>query len=161
MDYASTVPFDGNTAKAFDLASTALTSLGFRIVTRDDASLDLAGPGMNSTRQSPLLGASRIRVTRGPRELALGADLGGVQWMTRFATFFPVGLSLCLGVGFLVLFGLLFGPGAWILVVGPVTGVNALLWLVLGPVLGRRLRARTCQGIDALLNNMAVAGKTD
>lgn len=68
MQYASTVPFEGDTAKAFDLANAALTSLGFRISSRSELSLELIGPGMTSTRQSPLVGASRLRITRSARE---------------------------------------------------------------------------------------------
>jgi hypothetical protein len=117
MQYVSTIAFDGNTAKAFDLAVAALRSLGFRVVARDDFSLDLVGPGMNSTRLSPLLGASRIQITRATGELALEAELAGIQRMARFVTLFPVGLSLALCVLFFVVFSLVFehrgGSSPW------------------------------------------------
>jgi hypothetical protein len=160
MQYATTIPFDGNTGKAFDLAGVVLTALGFRIVARDDSSLDATGPGLNSSRQNALLGASRIQVMRRSAELALEAELGGVQRLARFVTLFPVGLSLFLCVLFFVLFSLLFDHFLWVLPVVAMTGANALLWLILGPLLARHFRGRTCQGIDVLLNNMAVAGKT-
>jgi hypothetical protein len=158
IDYASTVPFEGNTAKAFDLASAALTTIGFRIQSRDGSSLELTGPGMGSTRQSALLGASRIRIDRGAHELSITAELGGVRRMARFLILFPLGLCLFLAILFFVLFSLLLGRSGWVVPVVVATGGNALLWMVLAPLVARHLRARTCRGIDTLLNNMAVAG---
>ena len=160
MDYTTAVPFDGKTAAAFDLAAAALTSLGFRIVARDDSSLDASGPGMTSTREGALLGASRIRVTRKPRELAVDAELGGVRRMKRFLAVFPAGLSLGLLAVFFVVFGLVFDHRGWVVPVVAATVGNALLWLILAPVMARHVRARTCRGIDTLLNNMALAGRT-
>jgi hypothetical protein len=159
MHYTCAVPFDGNTAKAFDLAAVALTALGFRIVARDESTFDAAGPGLGSSRQSALLGASRIQVTRRSTELALEAELGGVQRLARFVTLFPLGLCLFLCVLFFVVFSLVLDNFRWVIPVVALTGGNALLWLFLGPLMSRQFRARTCQGIDALLNNMAVAGK--
>jgi hypothetical protein len=54
MEYVKSVPFTGDTNKAFDLAVASLTGLGFQLVKRDDASLTLTGPGLGSTRQSVL-----------------------------------------------------------------------------------------------------------
>lgn len=39
-----------------------------------------------------------------------------------------------------------------------VTGLNAALWLVLGPVIGRSVRRRTERGIASLLDSMAAVG---
>jgi hypothetical protein len=160
MTYTQTISFDGNTAKAFDLAAAALTSIGFRLTSRDGSSLEMIGPGMTSTRQSTLLGASRIQVIRGGHELSVEAELGGVKRMTRFVTLFPIGLSLFLGVLFFVVFSFVFDHRAWLVPVVAVTGANALLWLFLAPVLARHVHTRTCRGIDALLSNMASAGNT-
>jgi hypothetical protein len=41
-----------------------------------------------------------------------------------------------------------------------VTVINALVWLILGPIMARSLHSRTCQALDALLNNMAITGNT-
>jgi hypothetical protein len=158
MTYTKTISFEGKTAKAFDLAVAALTSLGFRMTSRDRSALDLTGPGMMSTRQSALLGASRIQVIRGARELSIEAELGGVKSMTRFVTLFPIGLSLFLCVLFFVVFSFVFDHRAWVVPVAAVTGANALLWLLLAPLLTRHVHARTCRGLDVLLDNMASAG---
>jgi hypothetical protein len=158
VHYQSSIPFEGNAAKAFDLAVSALTSLGFRTLARSDAMLELEGPGMNSTRQSSLLGASRIQVTCHSRQLALDAELGGVQRMTRFLMYFPAGLNLLLCLVFFAVFSIVFDHRLWVRPVLAVTGGNLLLWLFLAPVIARKVQARTRQGIDTLLNNMAVAG---
>src|SRR5687768_3133725 len=113
MHYSAQVPFTGNTAKALDLAVAALTGLGFRLISRDDVSLEMAGPPMTSTKQSPLVGASHILVHRAASELSVEAELGGVQRMSRFVTFFPIGLCLLLCVVFYIVFGLIFEDRKW------------------------------------------------
>ncbi len=54
MQYAASLPFCGDTAKAFGLAESALTALGFRFTDRTAYSMEWAGPGMNSSRESGL-----------------------------------------------------------------------------------------------------------
>lgn len=160
MQYTASVPFNGDTNKAFSLAESALTGIGFRITERTAGSVELAGPGMNNTRQSPLVGASRIHIAYRRGELALEADLGGVAWMTRFVQLFPLGLCLFLAVLFSVVFGTLFGPDEiWILPVAGTVGGIALFWLVLGPWMARGIRARTCRALDTLLANMVAVGE--
>jgi hypothetical protein len=160
MQYAVSLPFSGNTDRAFRLAESALTAIGFRLTERTAGSLELVGPGMNSTRQSALVGASRIHLVRGPGELAVEADLGGVARMSRFVTLFPIGLVLGLGVVLSAVFSVLFGPGGWIAAVAAATGGNAVVWLLLGPLMARAIRSRTCRGLDALLANMVTVGES-
>lgn len=159
MQYAVSVPFSGDTDKAFGLAESALTGIGFRITERTAGSVEMVGPGMNSTRQSALAGASRIHISYRRGELALEADLDGVERMSRFVKLFPFGLCLFLAVLFSVVFGTLFGPGVWILIVAGVLGGNALLWFFLGPWMARSIRTRTCRGLDTLLANMVAVGE--
>ena len=159
MHYTAQVPFTGDTAKALDLAAAALTGIGFRMIARDETTLEMAGPPMTSTKQSPLVGSSHILAHRAASELSVEAELGGVQRMSRFVTFFPIGLCLLLCVVFYIVFGLIFEDGAWEIPVLAVTGGNALLWLLLAPIISRHIRARTCRGIDSLLENMTVAGR--
>ncbi len=61
MRYTGTVPFTGDTSRAFDMATAALTPVGFRVSSRDKASLNLSGPGLRSTKQAAILGASSRR----------------------------------------------------------------------------------------------------
>lgn len=159
IEYAASLPFRGDTAKAFALAEAALTALGFRFTDRTASSVELAGPGMNSSRESGLTGASRIRISGGRGELAVEADLGGVAWMARFVKLFPIGLVLCLGIVLSVVFSVVFGPGVWIVAVAAAVVGNAVLWLVLGPLMARGFRARTDRALDTLLANMVAVGE--
>jgi hypothetical protein len=159
MHYSTAVAFEGDTAKAFDLAAAALTSLGFRTIARDGSSLEMVGPPMTSNRQSALIGASRISVVHGADELSIEAELGGVQRMSRFVTYFPAGLCLFLCATFYVVFGLVLDHRGWEIPVLAATGGNVMLWLILAPLITRHMRGRTCRGIDALLENMAIAGR--
>src|SRR5262245_44804927 len=159
MDYSAAAHFNGDPDKAIGLAESALTAIGFQITERAAGSADFEGPGMNSTRQSALVGASRIHVRGSRSEIALEAELGGVARMERFVTLFPVALCAFLAVLLTVLFSVLFGPGPWVYGVAAVTGALALLWCVLGPVMARVIRARTCRALDALLANMVFVGE--
>jgi hypothetical protein len=161
MQYATAVPFRGNLKQALDLGIATLTSLGFRIVAKDSASLELTGPGMYSTRQSPLLGASRIQIAAEGGNLAVHAELGGVEWMSRFIQVFPATLCLLL---FLVMVGIfaIVQPqslGHVTAITGGVTGANLVVWLLLGPRLTRYIQARSCRAIDSLVGNMAAVGR--
>ncbi|MCI0642860.1 MAG: hypothetical protein L0Y72_09380 [Gemmataceae bacterium] len=162
MHYKKTAPFDGNAAKAFDLATAALTSLGFRTVARSNAMLEVEGPGMMSSRQSALLGASRIKISHGNRQLDLEAELGGVRRLARFVTWFPLGLSLALAVILSVVFSMTQNKeDTWIFPVAAVACGNAAIWLVAGPLMVRHIHRRTCRDIDTLLQNMVQMGKMD
>ena len=147
MQFAASVPFHGDTDKALRLAESALTAIGFRITARTTESVDLVGPGMSSTRQGDLVGASRIHLLSSRGELAVEADLGGVVGMSRFVKVFPIALVLFLGIVLSVVFSSLFGLGTWIVAVGAVVGGNAALWLLLGRLMARGFRARTCRGL--------------
>ena len=160
MHYAAAAPFRGDPDKAFSLAEPALTAIGFCLTERTPTAVEFVGPGMNSSRQSALVGASRIHVQSNRGELALEADLGGVARMARFVTLFPVALCAFLAILFIVLFRVLFGPGPWLVTVVASTGGIALLWLLLGPLMARGIRARTCHSLDALLANMVKVGES-
>ena len=159
MHYAASLPFSGNPDDAFRLAEASLTAISFRLTERSSSSLEAVGPGMNNTRQSALVGASRVRITNGRGDLSLEAELGGVKRMSRFVTLFPVGLVLSLAIVLGGVFGTLFGPGIWMVPVAVSSGGLAIVWLVLGPLMARGIRRRTCQALDALLASMVVAGE--
>jgi len=159
MQYTATKPFSGDTGKAFGLAESALTALGFRFTARTTELIEMTGPGMNSSRESGLMGATRIRIASGSGQLAVEADLGGVAFLSRFVTLFPPALCLFLAVVLSVVFSILFGPGPWIVPVAATTGGIALLWVFLGPLMARGFRTRTDRALDALLANMVAVGE--
>jgi hypothetical protein len=163
MQYASSRPFHGDLERSFDLAVAALTALGFRLNQRTANSLQLTGPGMNSNRQSPLLGASQLDISFRQGQLDLAADLGAAQRLIRFVRIFPIALSGVLGLVFLVVFGAIFAgraaPLFWISPVIAVTLINGAVWAVLSPWIARNIHQRTCRGLDTLLSTMAVTGE--
>lgn len=159
MQYAVSMPFAGNTAKAFGLAEPALTALGYRITERSANVLECTGPKLMNNRQNPLLGASQIRITRSSAELQLEAELGGAERIGRFVTLFPPLLCLSMALVFSVLFGVAIGPGPWIYGVIGGAVVPAVIWMLIGPFIARRIRTNTCRAVDALLANMVAVGE--
>jgi hypothetical protein len=157
-NYHSSMPFRGEAEKALGLAESALTALGFRITEHTPASIELVGPSMNSTRQSPLVGASRVRIMNRQGELAVEAELGGVERMSRFVTLFPLGLGLVLGLVMWIVFSALGRAGAGIMpAIIPL--IATAPWLVIGPLMARSIRARTGRALDVLVANMVVVGE--
>ncbi len=105
-----------------------------------------------------MVGGSRIYIRGGRGEIAIEAGLGGVKRMSRFVTLFPLCLCLSLCILYAVMFGVGYGSRASIVPVAASAGGIALLWLLLGPLMARWIRARTCRGLDALLANMVAVG---
>ena len=157
----------GTPARALHSAVTTLTNNEFAIVHCDDARATLTGPGLNSTRQNPLLGATRIDLRVDDNRLDVDAELGGVDSMRRFLTWFPLllgaGLGAVAGGLFFSQFGddldlpwaegwqrILFAVGAAMLPVAP--------WLVLSPMMARWICNRTQRALETLVNNAAHAG---
>lgn len=158
MRYETSIPFDGEAMLAFDAVITSLTPAGFKVKEATPDSLSMSGPGMNSTRESPVLGATEVRLLARESSLALEADLGGVERMTRFVRLFPplLSIGICLVVGFVLY--LQFGqqlPTQVFGAIGFVALANSALWIVLAPMISRRMRSRTCLALDALLTNAA------
>lgn len=158
MQYASSIPFGGNAGEAFGLAEAALKAVRFQITERTATSIEANGPGLNNTRQNAIAGASHIQIRAVAGKLELEADLGGVDWMSRFVRRFPLALDLCLGIALLVVLGLLIGPGAWMGIVAAVVLVNGVVWLILGPWMARSIRSRTEHALEALLAKMVSVG---
>ena len=156
MRHEHEVSFHGDLAAAFNLAAMSLTSLGFRITQRSEALIEFVGAGMTSTKQSPLTGASGIIVRARGQSLRLEAELGGVQTMSRFVLGFPFVLGLVL-VG---VFYLVFGQGGDFVTAAIATAAAVGPWIVIGPLMARWIKLRTTRALDALLENMAMIGKT-
>jgi len=153
MRYESSTVVKGDSSKALEFAVTVFAGVGFRITSRAENAVELAGPGMNNTRGNPLRGVSAVRVQTDGNRLSLDADLGGVEWISKFLFWFPILLCLGIGVFLSILFLKVLGPGPWIWIVVAVVSINGMLWNVLGPFLSRRIAARTRSALDTLLTN--------
>lgn len=171
--FSTTVDTTGASGDVLQAALLQLTIHGFVIERRDDRSAELAGPGMNNTRQSPLLGASRIKLQQEGNRLALDAELGGITSMGRFMLWFPVALGLGLGTLFSILggvgFGQQFGAGfgvpwargwGWVAVAFAMAMLPVSPWFVLAPLISRTLKRRTEHALTTLVQNAAQLSRT-
>ena len=150
--YETDAPLARDAADALDRAEAALSAAGFRIADRPRDGLVAEGPGLRSTNQNPLLGATRIELTAGGRTLRAAAEMGGVDWMRRFVTWFPQALGL--GIG-LIGVAALWPAGNWRATRAVViaSAATTLPWIVIGPLVGRWIRGRSEAAVDALLHN--------
>jgi hypothetical protein len=154
MEVEFSTSFDGHVEASFEMATTILTANNFRLVDKTGDTLEFSGGGMSSSRQNPLVGATRIRFLHRPGQLTLEADLGGVTRMSWFLHLFPA----VMGVFFLILFGVLFRQMGWWFVVAVSLG-PLLPWVVLSPVLSRWIRWRAIKALENVLANLAMAGQ--
>lgn len=140
-------------------ALVLLTTSGFAIVDRRENRVDLEGPGLHSSRQNPILGASRIQLRIVDQQMSLEAELGGVESMRRFLMIFPFALGLGLGLAFAFL-----GAIGWMPPLGVGLGVDWVLrigmgmlpvlpWLVISPLLANAIKSRTERALDVLVRN--------
>lgn len=165
MDYTQLV-LTADPQRSLSELNTVLLAVGFEKVSGKAEQIAYEGPGMRSTRQNPLLGASRIELTSERQGFQLAAELGGVRQMQRFLKWFPIslglGLFLVLGPILGIVFGQAFGVGFgapfaaggnwWLL------STLALLpvapWLVLSPLMGRGIERRSRRALDRLCSSV-------
>ncbi|MCP5522763.1 MAG: hypothetical protein H7A46_14575 [Verrucomicrobiales bacterium] len=153
--HSATSRLQTDPTRALERAAAVLVAAGFRTKERGGGSAVFEGPGMRNNRQSPLLGASRIRfVARGER-LNLEADLGGARKLGLFARIFPPALCLFLGLLFTVLFSLQQDDTLWMLPLYSSLGGMLLLWLILGPFIASRILTNTRKALDRFIEEVA------
>ncbi len=150
-DHEYEIPFSGDPAAALEVARTGLLGQGFEIVDQSSGELRAIGPGMSSTNQPPLCGASEITFLASTSAIVARARLGGVRKMKMFLWLFPPGLGLVLMVSF-ALFGM---PFSWI----PLLAVAP--WLVLSPMMSSWIEQRTTKAVDGLVRSMVQVAKGD
>ncbi|MBC8353314.1 MAG: hypothetical protein H8E66_15050 [Planctomycetes bacterium] len=146
-DYDRRVAFSGDAAKAFDTAQSVFINHGFLIVAKDSSSLEVQGPGMNNSKQHPLLGASRIRVFVECDSLGIEADVGAVKRLVKMITLLIVGLGVGLSLVFLAMFGVHFSVATPLAALAP--------WIVLLPVFYFVFNARSRRALDVLQQNIS------
>lgn len=164
MSYSISLPFEGETDRALDAAILLLGQNGFVVVDRDETRLEMDGPGLQSTKQNPLLGASHVWIDRDEGALRLEAELGGVDAMRRLLVYLPLGLAVFFVLLFGVIGGVVWGAGIgavgwqWLLRITPVAVLPLAPWLVISPLMMRWIRGRTECALDGLLANVAALG---
>ena len=148
--YHYSVPFSGNPADAFNVARTALLSLGFEILVDSGEELHAEGPGMHSNQQPELLGASLVKLNVAGSNINVTAELGGVATMKTFVYLFPPGLVLSLFI-----LNSMLGEG-----VSGLIYLVVLPWLLIAPLIGRKLENNTTRALGRLVRGMAQAKST-
>jgi len=134
---------------------TLLTPSGFRVDSMLPGRVDLIGPGMNSSRQSAIVGCSKIRVSSDNRSLTLEAELGAARRLGTFARLFPLLLTGGLLAILSIVFWFVLPNGIDVVkILLIVLAINVATWLVLGPVIARSIENRTRRALDALLTNL-------
>lgn len=161
----------GPTSKSiFDTAIQMLGSQGFSISERTKSSVTLEGPGLNSTRENPLLGATKITLSINGKNLDADAELGGVERLQRFVTWFPFLLGTTLGLfagfGGGLLFGQLFDvgfgvPGAegwrWLVAALAFAMLPVSPWFFISPWISRSIQKRTEDSIATLVQTLTAS----
>ena len=142
-------PFSGDPETALQVASTALIAQGFEITEKSADELRATGPGLSSTKQPALCGASEIVLRARKPTIVVQAQLGGVQSMKRFVWFFPPLLALSL----MAIFAVVGMPFSWtpLLAVAP--------WFIIAPVFSTMLERRARNALDSLARSMAQTAK--
>ena len=150
MEYESSKHVSGEASAVAKRIVDTLVGQGFRIAARQRDSVELLGPGMTSSRQNPLVGASKVVVRSHRREVAIEADFGGVRRLIR-----TLGFIICsMAILFLVLFGFVIPIEPPVLrYIVPVLPLAP--WPFLLPWMGWLFRRRTARAFDVLLQNIA------
>ena len=169
MVYSNSVAFSGDPERLLSVASTILMTNGFAVVEQDAARILFAGPGLNSTKQNPLLGASSVHVRASDGLLTIEAEYGGVESLRRFMIRFPLLLGLGIGLAFAVIMlaaiigmhlsGIDFGAATTVVWWSPLlVMLPALLavspWVFLAPWIRQHLERKTTAAIDTLMVNV-------
>ncbi len=155
MEYQNSKHVSGEASAAAKRIVDALAAVGFRIAVQQDDSVELLGPGMHSSRQNPLVGASKVVVRSHRREVAIEADFGAVRRLIRTLGFFFVGMGVC----FFVLFGFVIHSDNPTLVTRFVLPLLPLApWPVLLPWMSWLFQRRTARAFDALLERVGAEG---
>lgn len=127
-------------------ARQALGHHNFRIVMSSPLMIEAAGPGLNSTKENPILGASWIRLTVSPNGIFAEAELNALHRLQAFVLYFPLGLGVSLALLFAAIFRDWYPPLIAMLTVTP--------WIFISPTMNQWMERRTCAALDTFLANL-------
>jgi hypothetical protein len=158
MDYERTEYFEGDLAKAVDVAKNTFLPNGFEIINSEQSTLEVANrSSLWGYNRHPLNGVSKACVCGGDGKITLKAEFGGVTKMIKYLILFILGMA----VFFLVVFGLLFGlqQGQPVRKIFLMSLAPFAPWPVIIPLMGIWFKKRAYKALDTLLNNMVVLAK--
>jgi hypothetical protein len=158
MNHTHSLDFRGDLAAAFALAASTLTACGFKLVNKTARSLEFTSPGMCNSRESALLGASRITITGGGGRIELEAELGGGRRLIAVVVLVVVAICVVQAVVFGVRYFKSPPTIDWLRELFPAV-LPLVIGAVVGPLVTFQLRRRTIRALDTLLNNMVMSGQ--
>lgn len=157
MKYEKEEYFDGNLAKAIDVARNTFLPNGFEIVDSSDSKLEVTNrSNLWGYNQHPLNGVSKAYISRSDGKIILKAELGGVTKMIKYLILFIGGMM----VFFLFFFGIQFHIQGQ-----PIDKLLRMVWAPFAPwpiaipLMGVWFKKRADRALDTLLKNMISAGK--
>ena len=162
MQYESEIEVQTPVDRVITKAAELLVAEGFSIVQHSHKEVQCSGPGMRSTKQNPILGATSVvlieRTHPKPRVI-VHAELGGVEWMSKFILRLPLaiagGQAILFGSFALVgntIFGAPVPPSSFGLIIG-ILALVTVPWIFIRPRMTRWMKKRTEASIEALVRN--------
>lgn len=128
---------------------------GFTVVKKDTTGHEVKGPGMISSRQSPLLGISRLMCFFQDHHLILKAEFGAIRRIRKLMILFLTALALFLMILFAALFHDRASYNFW-LPLAPFVP-----WPFLIPLMVRLFFNRTQKALDTLMNNAMTLAESE
>ncbi len=157
MEYQTSREFRGDPQAALDCAAQMLAVTGYELTAKNDGFVEaLSSRAVWSSKEDPLRGASRLRVSHRVGELTLEAELDHVRRLGRFATLFPILLGAGLAIFFWVMFTFIDPQPGKINLVTFVCFASVSPWLFLGPWMSRLFVRRTEQALETFLGNVVM-----
>lgn len=151
-DYLKKLAFEGDWDTAAQWAVDRLATIGFLYEGRMEDRMRFKGPGMNSTKENPLVAVSELQLHYESGELVLFARMGGLKRLIRIMGV----MLLCLCLGLMIVFRILFtdvgGFQPWIFPVLPLAP-----WIFILPILYVIHSRRAARALDAFLQNVVAA----
>ncbi len=146
MPYEKQVPFTGDARKALETGREVFMHHGFQVSAIENSSFEANRSGMHSSKQDSIVGVSMARVTVAGGMISVRAELANV-W--RLILVLACGF-LVMGIGFVILFGFMFGPKQGLMSLAPLAP-----WPILFPLMGVFMHRRSEKALNTLITNMA------
>ena len=153
LTYERTEHFDGETAKAMEIARNTLLPHGFEIIQSNESYLELANNSFPWGRNpNPIRMISSAHISFGNGEITLRAELNNIKKIFLYLCLFIIGMA----VFFIVTFGIVF-------VLKQHQPINKIVFLSLAPlapwpfiipIMSIWFKRAAHQTLDTLMNNM-------
>lgn len=140
MKYSSSVYIGTEDSVDFSPVESTLLPNGFKVQYKSANTIKFKGPLIQSTKEAPIRGATRVSLKAEAGILKLNANLGGVAFMSLFVCLFPP-----------ILVFFIAGANNYLNTIWP--------WLIIGPIAAYWLRYRTVKALNTLLENAVLLQK--